>query len=572
MANHLYYGDNLQVLRDSINDESVDLIYLDPPFNSAATYNVLFKAPSGEQSQAQIEAFEDTWRWNQSAERAFDEVVTGPHSDASIVLKAMRTALGDNDMMAYLAMMAVRILELRRVLKPTGSLYLHCDPTASHYLKLLLDAVFGRDRMLAEIIWKRTNARGTRGKWPRLHDTIFHYTVSDEFVFHTLKVKADKAKLPHTLITGEDGLKYQTYELTGAGKTQDGESGKPWRGFDPNQYGRHWGYSHEQLDEWDKAGEIHWPKDGGFPRRLDPDPFDPESRTVVLGDVWTDIDRLNQTAKERLGYPTQKPVALLERIISTSSNAGDVVLDPFCGCGTTIHAAQKLDRQWTGIDITHLAIALVERRLNEAFPGISYEVHGVPRDLPGARVLAETDKHEFQKWIVAAVGGQPYKDGRRGMDRGIDGYLHFRDADRKPQFGIVSVKGGAVKPGDIRDLKGTMEREGAVIGLFLSLKEPTREMQREAASAGFYETGGMKLPRVQILTAEQILDKRRPQVPFGFTEGYKKAAREQTGGQGALDLDAPSKKSSPLQAHSHSKKRSPVRKRPRSDKRRPKSR
>jgi len=242
--------------------------------------------------------------------------------------------------------------------------------------------------------------------------------------------------------------------------------------------------------------------------------------------VEDDIPPIGAQAQERLGYPTQKPLALLERILAASSNEGDVVLDPFCGCGTTVHAAQKLKRQWIGIDITHLAIALIERRLNDAFHGIEYEVHGVPKDAAVAATLAERDKHEFQKWIVATIGGQPYKGGKRGMDRGIDGYLHFRDADKKPQMAIISVKGGGTNSGHVRDLKGTMEREGAALGIFLTLNPPTREMEREAASAGFYETGGMKFPRLQILTAAEIIDNRRPQVPFGFTESLKHANAE----------------------------------------------
>jgi site-specific DNA-methyltransferase (adenine-specific) len=279
-------------------------------------------------------------------------------------------------------------------------------------------------------------------------------------------------------------------------------------------------------------GRLVYTKSSGMPqykRYLD------EMQGTPITSVWTDIPPINSQAQERLGYPTQKPVALLERIIAASSNEGDVVLDPFCGCGTTIHAAQKLSRRWIGIDITHLAIALVERRLREAFPGISYEVHGVPKDIAGARDLAERDKHQFQMWITATIGAQPYKGGRRGMDRGIDGYLHFRDVDKKPQFAIVSVKGGEnINSAMIRDLKGTMAREKAALGIFLTLNKPSREMEREAASAGIYETGGMKVPRLQILTAAQILDNRRPQVPFGFSEGFKKAAREQSDEQHKL--------------------------------------
>jgi DNA modification methylase len=241
----------------------------------------------------------------------------------------------------------------------------------------LLDTIFGHEAFVAEIIWRRTNARGTTGRWPRLHDTIFHYGVGTPH-FESLKIKADKAKLPHTLITGADGKKYQTYELTGAGKTKDGESGKSWRGHDPGKLGRHSGNKHAQMDAWDAAGLIHWAA-GGFPRRRADVPFDPESRMVTVGDVWTDIDRLNQTAKERLGYPTQKPVALLQRIIEASSKPDMVVLDPFCGCGTTIEAAQQLGREWIGVDVTHYAITLIERRLSRLSP--LYQVAGRPTDL-----------------------------------------------------------------------------------------------------------------------------------------------------------------------------------------------
>src|SRR5579863_3192094 len=227
MPNALYYGDNLDVLRESIATESVDLIYLDPPFNSQANYNVLFKGPSGKMADAQIEAFEDTWHWGEGAERAFSEVLASPYTQAAELLRAMRSFLGENDVMAYLAMMAVRLLELHRVLKPTGSLYLHCDPTASHYLKVLLDSIFGIDRFVSEIIWRRTNARGTQGKWPRLHDVIFQFSKSPEFCFYALKVKADKEKMPHTLVPGPGGFKYQSYELTAPGATKEGDSGKP---------------------------------------------------------------------------------------------------------------------------------------------------------------------------------------------------------------------------------------------------------------------------------------------------------------------------------------------------------
>ena len=532
--NALYYGDNLAVLRESVADETVDLIYLDPPFNSNASYNVLFKAPSGEQSQAQIEAFEDTWHWNESAERAFDEVVTGPHSDASIMLRAMRAALGENDMMAYLAMMAVRLIELHRVLKPTGSLYLHCDPTASHHLKMILDGIFGYENYLNEIVWKRTTTKSDfrqgAKNWPRIHDTIFYYAkdasaisvFAQPFTAYADEYVANKYKN-----VDPDGRKYMLDKLTAPGSGTRGHPQYEFMGVT-----RYWVYNRAKMETLLAEGRIVQPSPGSVPRYkryLD------EVKGVAIGDFWGDISAINSMAIERLGYPTQKPLFLLERIISASSNPGDVVLDPFCGCGTAIHAAEKLGRKWIGIDVTHLAIALVERRLKEAFPGITYEVHGVPKDIAGARDLASRDKHEFQKWITAIIGAQPYKGGKKGMDRGIDGYLHFRDADKKSEFAIVSVKGGeTLTPSMIRDLKGTMEREKAALGLFLTLNEPTREMVKEAVSAGFYETGGQKIPRLQILTAAAILEGRKPQVPFGHTEGFKKAGREDRAEQGKL--------------------------------------
>ncbi len=457
------------------------------------------------------------------SERAFDEVVNGPHSDASIMLRAMRSALGENDMMAYLAMMAVRLIELQRVLKPTGSLYLHCDPTASHYLKIILDSVFTPVCFRTEISWKRqsahSDAKQGRVQYGNIRDVILFYTKSDKWTWNWQYTPYDEKYVSdfYKHIEPETGRRYRLSDITGPGGAAKGNPSYEVMGVT-----RYWRYSKARMDELIAKGRIMQTRPRAVPaeiRYLD------EMPGVSLQNDWSDIRPA--TGKESLGYPTQKPLALLERIVSASSNEGDTVLDPFCGCGTTIHAAQKLKREWIGIDVTHLAIALVERRLTEAFPGIVYEVHGVPKDIAGARDLAERDKHQFQMWITAAIGAQPYKGGKKGMDRGIDGYLHFRDADKKAQFAIVSVKGG-IKSGDIRDLKGTMEREIAALGLFLTLNEPSREMLREAAAAGFYETGGKKFPRLQILTAAQILDNRRPQVPFGFTEGFKKAEREET--------------------------------------------
>lgn len=258
---------------------------------------------------------------------------------------------------------------------------------------------------------------------------------------------------------------------------------------------------------------------------------------VTMGDVWTDIDRINQSAAERLGYPTQKPLALLERILSASSNPGDVVLDPFCGCGTAIHAAQRLERQWIGIDVTHLAISLIERRLKDAFPSIAFDVHGTPTDIDGARDLARRDKYQFQWWAVSLIDAQPYGGKKKGADGGIDGLIYFRSDAKTTERAIVSVKGGGVSVPMVRDLKGVLDREKAPIGVFLTLEHPTRPMEKEAASAGFYTLGARQYPKLQIITVEQALNGAKPAIPLVDTGAtFKRAARESATNQPKLDL------------------------------------
>lgn len=511
--NHLWFGDNLTILREEIATESVDLVYLDPPFNSNANYNVLFRTPADEAASAQVEAFRDSWTWGNEAQWALDEIMRRGGSLAAII-QALHMALAESDMMAYLVMMAQRLSELRRVLKQTGSLYLHCDATASHYLKIVLDAVFAPTLFDAEIIWKRTNARSTGGKWPRLHDVILVYKAGNTRVFHPQQIKGDQLKLPHTLITGVDGKKYQTYELTGAGVTKDGESGRPWHGYNPSPMGRHWGKSVAELERLDFQGLIHWPKNGGWPRRLAAEPFIPEDRMITVGDVWTDIDRLNQKAAERLGYPTQKPVALLDRIIRASSNPGDVILDPFCGCGTTVAAAQAAGRRWIGIDVAYHAIKVIEDRLASMPGAVSYELGGIPRDFDSAVRLAQKDKFQFQWWANYLVGVQALKEVRKGPDRGIDGSMFFMNGPRGWGRILTSVKGGQhVGAKDVREFKAVIDRERAELGLFICLNDATREMKSEAASFGFAETAHGHLPRLQIVTITDWFRGARPTLP-----------------------------------------------------------
>lgn len=456
-TNRLMFGDNLSLLgkRNIFPDESVDLIYLDPPFNSNATYNMLFREESGEISRAQFHAFTDTWQWVDAEPTYREFLKTCKLATVVTTVESLHATLKTSAMMAYVAMMAPRLVELHRILKPTGSIYLHCDPTASHYLRILMDAMFGAKNFQNEIVWKRTNARSTPN-WPRLHDVLLFYSKTVDFYFQPIKVAAEVSKLPHTLITVSGGKKYQTYELTAPGMTKRGDSGKPWRGFDPSKMGRHWANSIATMEEWDAQGLIHWPKGGGFPRRRDALPFDPASRMITMGDVWTDIDRINQTAKERLGYPTQKPEALLERIVKASSREGDAVLDPFCGCGTTIAVAQRLKRIWIGIDITYLAINLIKRRLDWAFGkgAVSFVEKGQPVDLAGAKRLAELDRFQFQQWALNLVGALPMKaEGGKGADRGVDGLLLFHEAKDRRERILVQVKSGTVKRDDIGIVK-----------------------------------------------------------------------------------------------------------------------
>ena len=543
--NKLYYGDNLQVLRDSIGTESVDLVYLDPPFNSQATYNVLFKSPGGVQSQAQIEAFEDTWHWNDHAEKAFDDVMHGGNSDAAEMLRAMRSFLKENDMMAYLTMMTVRILELHRVLKSTGSLYLHCDPTASHYLKILIDAVFGASNFKNEIIWKRTSAHSSTKGYGAIHDTILFYGKTDSFLWNEQYGPYDEQYI-NAFFThvDEKARRWRRTDLTGPG-VRKGDSGLPWQGCNPTDVGRHWqppSYFYEKytaltgddlakydlierLEKMDKAGLIHWPqKKGGIPqgRRLLED-----APGIPLQDVWMDVKVMHNLAAERLGYATQKPLSLLERIVTASSNEGDTVLDPFCGCGTTIHAAQKLKRNWIGIDVTHLAISLIEKRLRDAFPGIVFEVHGTPKDLEGAQALAELDKYQFQWWAVSLVDAVPYGGKKKGADSGIDGLIYFKPDGKNTEKAIVSVKSGSnINVAMIRDLAHVIDREKAKIGVFLTLAEPTKPMRTEAVKAGFFETNYAKYPKIQILTITELFAGKEPNIPLIDPTAFKKAAVE----------------------------------------------
>jgi DNA modification methylase len=525
-VNHLYYGDNLQVLREHIKDESVDLVYLDPPFNSKANYNVLFKSPTGVRSQAQIEAFEDTWHWNEHAESAFDEVMRSGNSDAAEMLRALRSFLKENDMMAYLTMMCVRLIELRRILRPNGALYLHCDSTASHYLKIILDAVFGVRYYRNEIIWKRTSSHNDAAqgltRFGKNHDCILFYSKTDSPGWNQQFVPYDEDYIRTHYGQSEPGTdrRFTTSDLTAA--KPGGDTSYEWHGVRPPT-GRFWAYSRANMEKFEAEGRLVYGRTK-VPRLKN---YLDDMDGVVLGSLWNDIPPINSQAQERLGYPTQKPLALLERIIQASSNEGDTVLDPFCGCGTTIHAAQKLRRKWIGIDVTHLAISLIEKRLKDAFPGIEFKVHGTPKDLDGARALAEADKYQFQWWAVSLVDAVPYGGKKKGADSGIDGFIYFKPDGKTTEKAIVSVKGGGnVSVPMIRDLGHVVDREKAKVGIFITLEEPTKPMVTEAIKSGYYQTEYGKFAKLQILTIEQLFSGKKPDLPWIDPSGFKKAAKE----------------------------------------------
>jgi DNA modification methylase len=482
--NKLFYGDNLDVLRRHVGDESVDLIYLDPPFQSGRNYNIFFRNEAGVRAEEQVRAFKDTWTWGLEAEANFDEVVQDGGNLAQAMV-ALRSLLGECDLLAYLAMMAPRLRELHRVLKAEGTLYLHCDPRASHYLKVLLDACFGGESFRNEVVWRYRRMPSVSRDFQRFHDVLLRYTKNRD---------------------GEATFNQLYDEL-----------------------------AESTLKTWGTKKQNAVFRDGV---RIKSSTLEEESPGVPMGDVW-DISIIAPMSKERLGYPTQKPEALLERVLLASSSPGQVVLDPFCGCGTAVAVAEKLGRQWIGIDITHLAIGLIKYRMETAFGAkAKFTIVGEPRSIAAARQLAKDNPYQFQWWFVGRLLGRPVEE-QKGKDRGIDGRLYFRDDPKShmPRQIVLSVKAGKTGPPHVRDLRGVVEREqgqGAVMGALLSLQEPTPEMIKEAASAGFYHSPwGTKHPRIQLLTAEQLLAGQGLSYPTpGQTNvGLRKARRTQSEAQ-----------------------------------------
>jgi site-specific DNA-methyltransferase (adenine-specific) len=455
--NTLYYGDNLDVL-PRIASESVDLIYLDPPFNSNATYNILFRTLKGDPSSAQIHAFDDTWSWSVEAEATYHRVTSAPSAAGGLVvyLRSMFAVLGKSDLMAYLVMMAPRLVELRRVLNPAGSIYLHCDPTASHYLKTLMDAVFGVKNYRNEIVWCYAGGGIPRKDFPRKHDVILRYTKTDDYFYDP------------------------TYRPYSPGTVQRGRTKVKGKYFE------------EGL------------RAVGTP----------------INDWWTDVPKITSpTDPEKLGYPTQKPVVLLERIIKTSCPEAGIVLDPFCGCGTTVDAAQQMGRSWIGIDITYIAVDLIKNRLTGRYGDSilsTFHIDGIPQDVEGANALSNENKIDFERWAVSMVRGQPTK---ASGDEGVDGKIYFARTYKEPlDVGtcIVSVKAGEhLGPEMVRELAGTVSGREAQMGLLLTRVPASDGMLKEAVRHGSYihEATGALFPRIQLLTTGELLAGTQPKIP-----------------------------------------------------------
>lgn len=505
-SNTLYYGDNLDVLRKYFPNDSVDLIYLDPPFNSKADYNILFKEPSGEESVAQIQAFSDFWHWDKTAEQTYLELQEDPKITSMIQL--LHAYLGRNDMMAYLVMMTIRLRELHRVLKQTGSIYLHCDPTASHYLKMMMDLIFGPKNFRNEIIWKRFTFHADAHRFGRLHDVILFYSKSDDYTWNTKYVEYKESyKKSHFRYKDKRG-RYRLDNLNPPGG----------RGpvYEFHGFKRPWCYTKEKMLELEKQGLIYAPK-GRVPqvkRYLD------ELKGQAVSSIWTDVPPINPMAKERMGFQTQKPVKLLKRIISASSNEGDLVLDPFCGCGTAIIAAHELKRRWIGIDITHLAISLIKTRLRQVnvYAKRDYTIIGEPVDFASAEKLASTNPFQFQWWALSLIDAKPTNpDRKKGADKGVDGWLTFREsANLNLERIVVQVKGGKhIGPQYVRDLLGTVEASKSAMGILITLYDPTEQMKETAMEAEYYEspTWGHKYPKIQIITIKELLVGKKPVLP-----------------------------------------------------------
>ena len=535
--NRLYYGDCLAVMEE-MPPGSVDLIYLDPPFNSSRDYNAIYTDETGRPLPTQVEAFCDTWILDEDRERAIRQMPilmreAGIDDEVAefwrLWVKALRKT--NPRMLAYLSYMVQRLLPMRGLLKATGSIYLHCDPTASHYIKIMMDAMFGHENFRNEITWQRTESHNTADRYGNIADILLYYAKSSQAIWNPQYQDYGEAQLSRFRHMDGDGRRYKLENLTAP--RPNSTSGKfNWRGTLPGPT-RGWGYNVEQLESWWHEGRIGTKSDG-TPRTDGLKVYLDETQGKPLQNIWTDISRIPNTSSERMGYATQKPLALLERVIMASSQPGDLVFDPFCGCATTIEAAHRLGRRWIGIDIAIHAIKRVAKvRLQERLglvEGTDFEIKGMPRDMEGARDLWQHDKYHFQKWAVEQVDG--FVTARKSGDGGVDGRLYFampqEDAwERDPlRSMVIEVKGGTNVGIDVvRNLRGILEREDAEMAGLIVLEEPGNKKRasfgRELASAGDLNVHGTSYPRMQLLTVSEILDGRRFTTPSAVGRGSR---------------------------------------------------
>lgn len=515
----LYYGDNLEILSRFISDESVDLVYLDPPFNKNAAYSVIFRDESGRTSDAQMATLEDYWHWGPTPARHYEYLTNStehrgavPHA-VSALMGALHTAIRPSPLLAYLVEMTVRLVELHRVLRATGSLWLHCDPTASHYLKIVLDALFGPEQFLAEVTWKRWSAHGDAKRFGSVHDVLLYYGKTRRATFNKQFARYDPAYVRDRFkFQDSDGRRWAEQNLVSPNPRPN--LTYPYTATNGVTYQPHrngWKVTPERMRTLDQEGRLHFPKRGD---RLRLKVYLDEQPGAALQDVWTDIYGVGGTASERLGYPTQKPVALLERIVRASSNPGEVVLDPFCGCGTALEAAADLDRRWIGIDISNLAVKVISDRMAKL--GIEVPVFDWPTEMDGVRQMVDgpDGKHRFETWALARLG---LPENKRGSDAGMDGRIGFTLPSGKVETIIVSVKGGRhVGSPEVRDLKGAMARERAATGLLFTLDNPSSKARKEAMEAGFYRSpvDGRQYRKLLTFSARELLEEGRlPDLP-----------------------------------------------------------
>ena len=530
-SNRLFYGDNLTIM-ENMPSGSVDLIYLDPPFSSQRTYNLIYKQLTGLPLPEQEEAFCDAWELDPEKEemaRRMPIVLREYGADDSLVqfwnawIKALRTT--QPQLLAYLIYMTYRLLVMRRLLKPTGSIYLHCDSSAAHYIKVMMDGVFGHSNFRNDIIWKRTTTHSDSKTWSRVSDNILFYTKGKTFTWNTPREPhSEEYKATKYRHDDGDGRIYRLDNMTSPNPRPN--MMYEWRGFPFPEKG--WRYSKETMARLDGEGRIWYPRHGDGSLDTSKRPqlkrYLTEMQGGVMGNVWTDIAPVNSQADERLGYPTQKPIALLRRIIEASSNEGDVVFDPFAGCGSAIYAALLSKRKWIGCDIAILSVRIVRDVLLKRYgmrEGIDYEVAGVPVSIDGARDLFERDPRQFQHWVVEMAGG--FNSTSHSGDKGVDGRIYFETSEGLRNM-VISVKGGHLTPAYVRELRGVLERDGdSILGGFICLEEPTKGMVQEAARAGMYTYRGKAYPRLQIRTAEELLDGRTFETPSRVeTLGWEK--------------------------------------------------